>query len=306
MAEKQQTLIKSIDETPREVEAEDAGVYQVDITAEETAGDEVRVEFNQTPLSANVDNPPWADKHPPAPAVVQEDPIFRLAEKGVSMEQLEKLIAMRDREREYQAKRDFDLHFAEMQQEFSELGPASKTVKGDKGMYADIRSLVKHYGTAIAYHKFSFRFYEKTLEDGRLEVFMDISGHGHTVTNSKVLPVYEPDKGGQSGKPIMNVLQAEGTRSTYGQRYVFVAGFGVVSENEDTDGALTFDAALKYSEEIKALQAETNIETLNTTAKGYYDELKAKKDHEGADTIKAVYKHHKEALEKKEKTNADN
>ena len=203
---------------------------------------------------------------------------------------------MRERQEEREAKKEFDLHFAKMQKGFSTLGPAPKTKDVDgKYKYAPINTLVKHYGPTIARHGFSFRFYETTLEDGRLQVFVDISGHGHTTTNSKVMPEYEPDKASQSGKAIMNVLQAEGVRSTYGQRYVFIAGLGLVSENEDTDG-ISVEVALKYAAYINPLQAEKNLEALREMGKKSYDELKAKKDHEGADEILAVYTKCKDAL----------
>jgi len=281
---KQQSLITSIDDDQEEGEK---------VVSEPTQP------LPTTALKRTADvDPPWAKAQAALPAVI-EDPIFRLAEKGVSMEQLEKLIAMRDRERAYQAKSAFDQHFAEMQQAFSELGPAPKSKDVDgKYKYAPLNTLVKHYGSTIARFGFSFRFYEAEVDNGRLQVSVDISGYGHTVTNSKVMPVYEPDKIGQSGKSIMNVLQAEGVRSTYGQRYVFNAGFGLVSEYEDTDG-MGFQDGVKYADWINPLQTENDLEALRALAKTSYDELKAQKDHDGASLIRTVYERRKADLERK-------
>jgi len=282
-------LIKSIDEPVEEA----ARV----VVPEEV--DDGGVENTSLKSAADITDPPWADdiwKDVPPPAVIQEDPIFRLAEKGIDMDKLERLIAMRERQEDRENKRAFDLHFAEMQHAFSALGPAPKTKDVEnKYKYAPINTLVKHYGRTIAEHGFSFRFYETTLDDGRLQVFVDISGHGHTTTNSKVMPGYEPDTGGQSGKKIMNVLQAEGVRSTYGQRYVFIAGLGLVSENDDTDG-LGFAEGVKYADYINALQAETDIADLREMGKNYYDQLKSEKDHAGAEVILAIYNKCKAAL----------
>jgi hypothetical protein len=38
------------------------------------------------------------------------------------------------------------------------------------------------------------------------------------------------------GKTTANILQMRGIQSTYGQRYTFKAGFGIVIAGEDTDG----------------------------------------------------------------------
>lgn len=289
MAEKQQSLIKNVTEDePREAAVKEAGPTE-----------------EKQLWGVNADSPPWADV--PATRTTEvatpvEDPIFRLAEKGVSMDQLEKLIAMRDREREYQSKLEFDQHFAEMQEEFSEAGPAPRPKNVDgKYNYAPINTLVKHYGPIISRHGFSYRFYEHTLEDGRLEVFVDVSGYGHTKTNSKILPVYQPDTA-QSGKPIQNVLQAEGVRSTYGQRYVFIAAFGLVSEQDDTDG-LGFEEGVKYADYINAMEACTTLADLKATAKKYRDELMAQKDLDGGQVILALFNRLKPPLEAKEKRN---
>ena len=241
---------------------------------------------------ADIDNPPWEDRpdHPPASAVMTVDPIFALAEKGVAIDQLERLIAMRERQEEREAKKGFELHFAEMQAEFT---PVKRSKKGDKSSYAPIEEMQRQYGAIIARHGFSYRFPEKELEDGKLEVTLVISGYEHSETNSKILPAYEPDKGGQSGKSIMNPLQAEGTRSTYGQRYAFIAGFGITMEDMDTDGALTFEMGAAYPEYINAILAEKTLEGLRETSKRFHDELKAKKDYDGAQAMLSLYNREK-------------
>jgi hypothetical protein len=213
------------------------------------------------------------------------DRLLYLAIQGnLDTEKLEKLIALKNREEERQAKREFNQHFAAMQAQFR---PVPRSKKGDKGMYAPVEDLQKVYGPIIADQGFSYRWSEETLEGDILRVILHISGYGHTENNHKDLPPYIPDKGSQSGKPIMNVLQAEGARSTYGRRYTFIAGFGLIIEDEDTDG--NFDDGVAYAEYIRKLNEETDPTKLVALGREMYKQLKKEGDHKGAEIIaKAV------------------
>ena len=206
--------------------------------------------------------------------------------EGLDVDKLAKLIDLRDREEAKQCKKDFDLHFAEMQKEFT---PILRTKKGDKGMYAPVDVLVKQYSPIISAHGFSFSWDEVQQDDKSLKVILTISGHGHEKTNSKMLPEYTPDKGGQSGKPIMNSLQAEGTRSTYGYRYTFKAGFGLTETDEDTDGNLTFADGIQYAEQITWLKTCNTKEDLISVWKKIYEQLKTDNDNIGRQILTKVY-----------------
>jgi hypothetical protein len=219
------------------------------------------------------------------------DRLIMLAIQGdADVVKLEKLIELKNREEARQAKREFDMHFAQMQAEFV---PVARSKQGDKGKYAPIEALQKQYGPIIAGHGFAYRWSEETIDD-KLRVILHISGYGHTETNHKDLPFYEPDKGSQSGKPIMNPLQAEGTRSTYGQRYTFRAGFGLIIEDEDTDGS--FDQGVAYAEYIRKLDDEQDPEKRRTLAAEMYRQLKKEGDHKGARVITNAYNRRKEAV----------
>jgi len=167
------------------------------------------------------------------------------------VETLKALIEMKNGEEDRKAKREFDLHFAEMQAEFT---PIKRNKKSDKGMYAPVDELQKQYNPIITKHGFSYTWDELEKEGGALDIVLTISGYGHSKTNHKLLPEYIPDKGGQSGKPIMNVLQAEGTRTTYGQRYTFKNGFGITESDTDTDGGMSYEDGVEYSTDIQAIR----------------------------------------------------
>lgn len=160
------------------------------------------------------------------------DLIAMAINRDLDIDKLQALIAMKVAEEERQSKRTFDAKFAEMQAAFE---PVRKAKQGDKAKYAPIEDLQKKYDPTIAAHGFSYTWNEEQLADGWIGITLLISGHGHTRTNSKAMPPYKPDTT-QSGKSIMNAMQAEGVRSSYGRRYTFISGFGLTIEGEDTDG----------------------------------------------------------------------
>jgi hypothetical protein len=224
-----------------------------------------------------------------------EDPndrLLMLAIQGnLDVEKLSQLIELKNRQEERQAKQEFDRNFAEMQRQFR---PVARTKKTDKAKYAPIEELQKEYGPIIADHGFSYRWSEDSLSDGGLRVTLHISGYGHTADNHKDLPVYEPDKGTSTGKPIMNSLQAEGARSTYGRRYTFIAGFGLIIEDEDTDG--NFDDGVAYSAYIRKMDEEKDQNQLLKLSREMYSQLKKEGDHHGAEVIMRAYNRRKGAL----------
>lgn len=225
---------------------------------------------------------------------VPDDPndrLIMLAIQGdLDVTKLEQLIALKNREEERKAKREFDLHFAEMQQEFEPVG-RTKNVD-NKYKYAPVEALQKQYGPVISKHGFSYRWSEESVDD-KLRVWLHISGYGHTESNYKDLPHYEPDQT-SAGKRIMNPLQAEGTRSTYGRRYTFIAGFGLIIEDEDTDGS--FDEGVAYAEYIRKLDEVTDAQELHNVGVEMYRELKKEGDNKGAEIIARAVTRRKNTL----------
>lgn len=234
----------------------------------------------------------------PETAIVAQDfesdtaKLMNIALQSGTVEQLEKLIELKNGEEERAAKKKFDLNFSKMQAEFK---PAQRSKAGDKAKYAPVETLQKQYGPIIADHKFAYRWSETPVGEGGLRVKLSISGYGYTQENFKDLPAYEPDKGGTSGKPIMNSLQAEGARSTYGRRYTFISGFGLIIEDEDDDGA-SFSDGVKYGDMILQLQSETHPDDLHALAKKFRADLKATGDTKGVEIVTHAYAKRKEEL----------
>jgi len=214
--------------------------------------------------------------------------LIRLAiDRDADIDKLERLIALRDREEAKNAKRDFDLAFAAMQSEFKAVG---RSKQGYDYRYAPIEVLQRAYGPIIADHGFSYRWREEAIENGGKRCIMTVTGHGHSEETSFDVPKID-------GTKQMNPVQVAGAMSTYGRRYTFIAGFGVIIDDEDDDaGSLSFDDGVSYSEYVNALEAETDLESLRQIGKQYHSQLKAAHDEHGAEVILAVYNKRKAEL----------
>jgi len=214
--------------------------------------------------------------------------------KDLDIDKLERVLNLHKEMKEGKNKEDFDYHFSEMQKEFT---PIKRTQKGDKGNYSPVDELVKKYGNIISKHGFHYSWNEEILPDKSLKIMLTISGYGHDKMNSKVLPEYIPDTGAKSGKAIMNVLQAEGTRSTYGYRYTFKAGFGITETDEDTDGDFkNFNDAIEYAEDIVWIKACNDLDSLVDVWKKIYTRLKKDNDNIGRQILIDVYQKRKGEL----------
>jgi len=194
------------------------------------------------------------------PVVSKSDELLTLAiDRNLDVEKLEALIRLRNAEEEREAKRRFESAFSAMQSKFTPVGRSKAT---DKYHYAPLDAIKKMADPIIAAHGFAYRWSEEDLPDGRLKISLTISGYDWSTTNSKTLPAYDPDKT-SSGKAIMNVLQAEGARQSYGMRYTFIAGFGITVEDEDDDGVnFEVDEVLEHAEKIKLIRAATDLKAL--------------------------------------------
>ena len=157
------------------------------------------------------------------------DNLVRLAiEKGIDVDNLQRLINMRNAEIERQAKLDFQTNFARMQSRFPS---ASRDKQGYGYKYAPIELLQKTFGPIIAEHGFSYSWRESSVENMPewKRCILTISGYGYSQENYFDIPPVERTK-------QMNAVQAVGAMSTYGRRYSFISGFGIIIDDEDPDG----------------------------------------------------------------------
>jgi hypothetical protein len=155
----------------------------------------------------------------PADASLEDRMLVSIANSG-SIEALERYIALREREEARQAALEFDRHFAAMQ---AEIGSVGRHKQGHGYNYAALEDLQRQCGPTISKHGFGYAWREESIETGK-RVIMTISGYGHSRETSFDVP-------GLTGTPRMNAVQVAGAMSTYGRRYTFIAGFGIVIDD---------------------------------------------------------------------------
>jgi hypothetical protein len=223
-----------------------------------------------------------------APVNQQGDLLALAINQNVDTDKLQALIDMKNAEEARRNKQEFDRHFAEMQAEFES---AHRTKQGYDYRYAPIEELQKQYGPIIARHGFSYRWREEALDNGSKRVILRISGYGHAEENFFDVPQIE-------GTKQMNPIQVAGAMSTYGRRYTFISGFGIIIDDEDNDAQeLSFEDGYEYAEYIEQIRAEETVDSARTVARNHYRQLKDSGDQKGAQVVMQAFNRYKAELE---------
>jgi len=172
----------------------------------------------------------------------KEDRLLETVLASGNIEVLERYIALRKSEEERQARVVFEEHFAKLR---ADLKPVVKQKENTflRSKYAPLETLQAVCDETIFKHGFSYTWREEAISEGK-RIWMDITGYGHSKSNYFDTPNMEPLKSNE-GKQVTNILQARGIQSTYGQRYTFKAGFGIVIAGEDTDGERLDEGSLE-------------------------------------------------------------
>src|SRR5512142_300006 len=221
--------------------------------------------------------------------VSKEDRLLEMVLEKGNIDVLERYIALRASEAERQSRILFEENFAKMR---AELPAVVKNKEGAQGKYkySPLESLQRLCDPIIFAHGFTYSWREEALDKGEgKRIWIDIVGYGHTKSNYFDAPQIDPVTS-RDGAEVQNLIQVRGVMSTYGRRYTFVAGFGIIIEGEDSDGQIPDDTDLlevdlrefmksgKISPEACALitkelmQDSPNIEKL----KAYYKRARAK------------------------------
>jgi len=175
--------------------------------------------------------------------------MVKVIESG-NIDALERFIALREREDSRQNSLEFDKHFSAMQSEF---GAVERSKKGYGYSYAPLEELQRAYNPVIFKHGFSYSWNEEAIESGK-RCAMTISGYGSSRSNSFDIPPL-------TGTKQMNPVQIAGAMSTYGRRYSFISGFGVIIADEDAD-AVPEEPITDVSERVQKLKACKDLKEL--------------------------------------------
>jgi hypothetical protein len=159
--------------------------------------------------------------------------ISQAINKGIDVATMEKLIAMRRELRAEKAKEDYDGAMATFQ---AACPTIERKKQGYNYKYAPLESIVEQVRGLLAENGFSYTFDTQEAENG-ITVFCKVKHTGgYTETSQALIKKETTTK--------MNASQQSGAAMTYGKRYAFCNAFGILTGDEDIDGA-TMDQTTK-------------------------------------------------------------
>ena len=150
-------------------------------------------------------------------------------EKGVTVETMEKLLAMRRELKQEAAKEAYFKALGAFQAECPVI-QKMKAVKKANGTviyhYAPLESIVEQVRAILTKHGFSYN--TDTSQSEQELTVMCVSHHvaGHSETTKIAVPI---------GSDYMTAQQMVGSARTFAMRYAFCNAFGILTGDEDTD-----------------------------------------------------------------------
>lgn len=156
--------------------------------------------------------------------------IVRAIEQNVSVDTMERLLAMRDRIKAEQAREQYYTAMAAFQSECPQI-KKGREVKGKDGKvrysYANLEDIISQVSPLLKKHGLSFAI-RSELKDGFIVATCE-THHvgGHAGESSFPVPI-EKDA-------FMNDAQKAGSANTYAKRIAFCNAFGIVTGDYDDD-----------------------------------------------------------------------
>lgn len=155
-------------------------------------------------------------------------------DKGLPVETMERLFALREKVKAEYAKEQF----IEAMSKFQGVCPIiekDKAVNDKNGVlrykYAQLDSIVEQVKKPISENNFSYDFITEDIVEGT-EKFIKITCNvthsaGHSKPSSIKIPI--------GAEAFMTDVQKYGARITFGKRYTFCNAFGIITGDEDVD-----------------------------------------------------------------------
>lgn len=154
-------------------------------------------------------------------------------EKGISVDTMERLLAMRRELKAERAKEAFDTAMAKFQSECPTI-VKTKEVKTRAGVvayrYAPIESIVQQVKNQLQDNGFSYKTDQEMKETGVKVTVRVIHSGGHSEETSMEVPF-------GSKTDIMSLSQVTAAATTFAKRHAFLNAFGILTGDEDTDAA---------------------------------------------------------------------
>ncbi len=170
--------------------------------------------------------------------IKSEEPQFNIEalisqgiEKGLSVDTLEKLLAMRSQLKTEWAREEFFKALSAFQGECPVIEKKKKvSFNTTKYSYAPLEDITEQVQPLLTKYGFSYMFDTET--NGKMKVICKVSHKaGHVEQTTFDMEIDTNAK--------MNVSQKYGSALTYAKRYAFCAAFGITVRDEDTDAIVT-------------------------------------------------------------------
>lgn len=180
----------------------------------------------------------------PTPSVSVEDMIVRAIDKGVSVETMERLLAMRRELKAEVAKEAFDKSMAQFQRRCPPIRKSKKVFERGSATkvryaYAPLEAIVEQTKELIAEHGFSYSIDAKVEVEAAQHWVTALCKVTHAQGHSQVSQFKVPiDK-----DAYMNESQKHASALTFAKRYAFISAFGIMTADEDDDSAASADKA---------------------------------------------------------------
>ncbi len=201
-------------------------------------------------------------------------PLIHMAiEKKVPVETIERLLAMRTQLKAEFAKEAFDNAMADFQGECPVIKKTKDGGKTKSGIvaysYAPLDKIVSQTKGLIAKHGFSYQI--KTEMTGEKVKAICIVKHrlGHSEQSEMEVPL-------GAKTDIMSAPQVVASATTFAKRYALCNAFGIITGDEDNEGAID-EGTMKIMEAREKLDEAKNIDELKAVWNSLAKEIKAKK-----------------------------
>jgi hypothetical protein len=171
---------------------------------------------------------------PQAPVVVNgpDALLLQAIQSGVTVEVVERLLALKERMEATAAKQAFNKSMADFQAECPVI-KKTKAVKTKSGAeayrYAPIESVVKQVKDIIQNHGFRYSTSMEITEVGVKATCRVTHALGHSEDTPMEVPL-------GNKTDIMSQSQVVAAAQTFAKRYAFLNAFGIMTADEDTDG----------------------------------------------------------------------
>lgn len=219
---------------------------------------------NQTSASPNTELLPVEAPQSHSLAVATPNTLLQLAvEKGASLEQLEKLMALSERWEANEARKAFVVAMAEFKSNPPEIvkdkSVSFQTSKGTTSYdHATLGNVTSAVCAGLAKHGLSHRWDVKQA-DGKITVVCTIT-HAKGHSESVQMTAGADDSGGK------NSIQQIASTVSYLQRYTLLSATGLATHDQDDDAAHADDKTTMTDEHVATITAK--CEEISKTMKG--------------------------------------